>query len=171
MRINGISGPAACPRLNFKGAYLLSGTNTDINKAAKYLNHAKQDYTNISYRKFGTETYSAKLTSYLFVTTGKDVDVYNNFIQNEKRLEQIGKKGKEYLLDNSGYEDELSRKDFETFEEYEEHQRMSEGLNILKIISEKCNFSSPIHHISAKRALTAMNEKKFDFKEGKIIKD
>ncbi len=173
MRINEISSPMGNfatekNNANFKGAYLITGTNKEVNKAAKCLNHAKQDYTGISYRTFGSDPLSDKLTSYLFVTTGKDVEVYNNFIKNEEALKQITYKSREFLLDVSDFEDELSVQDFNSYEEFENHQRMSEGLNILQMISKKCKFSKPIHSISAKRMLGAAKEGKFDFKEGKI---
>ncbi len=154
MRINGIANNNA----NFKGAYVISGTNAEVNRAKKGL---RKSNVRMHYEIIGNTPHSDTLPAYLLVTTGKDIKTYLDFAKTAERL---------YDENAKMFSDELTENHFETIKEYESHRYMSIAFNILEVLASKCNFSKPLHNISAKRVTEAIKNDKFDYEEGRIKK-
>ena len=153
MKINGTT-----ERTNFKGAYIITGTKAEINKATKSLRKAN---VRLKTNLIGCDPYGDNLPAYLLVTTGKDIEKYRTFSKTAEKL---------YEANALSDPPKLREKDFESYREFEMHSYMSEALNIIEVLAKKCNFSSPLHHLSARKTIEAIKDGTFDYAEGRIKK-
>lgn len=158
MRTSGIN---LCAQ-NFKGAYIINGKGKDVKTVREELEalqkcHPKEkmQIDNVGYGYLENE-----VPAYLLVTTGNDVEIYNDYVKNHhneyRRISEL--EFPEYAGPN----------DFSDAIDYIEYFLKHEAVIDINAIQQGCRFKEDLGIFSALKILKAIKENNFDHINGKL---